>query len=318
MITLDDLVGRKVGERVLGSYLYPIRAIGGTPSTALDATRVLTRVNVGVEVILLTRCGGLFIVPPASFRDAYREGAGNETFQPDEIANKATYTNHVADLFNLVVCELALRGFVYEPIPPQYVVYGRMADDYATVVVGGGSGPVNMERQFGPLLALFERRWTLWSHAPDTLVRDLGDAPIAKALSQVSAAIPSLVAGAYSHFANRQFAEAIADSWIVSEQFLDEQWERFLGEASPERRSRLADRSFTANVRAELLFSAGRIPEELYEAAQSARAQRNKLMHAASVSHDAALACIRAMKLWIENRLAIKVADGQVSSAVLW
>jgi hypothetical protein len=318
VITLDDLVSRKAGERVLGSYLYPIRAIGGTPSTALDATRVLTRVEVGAEVIFLTRCGGLFIVPPASFRDAYREGAGNETFQPGEVDKKAAYANHVADLFNLVVCELALRGFVYEPISPLYVLYGRMADDYATVVVGGGSGHVNMERQFGPLLALLERRWNLWSHAPDTLVRDLGDAPIAKALSQISAAIPSLVAGAYSHFANRQFAEAIADSWIVSEQFLDEQWERFSDEASPERRSRLADRSFTANVRAELLFSAGRIPKELYEAVQSARTQRNKLMHAASVSYDAALACMRAMKLWTENRLAIKVADGQVSSAVLW
>jgi len=41
-------------------------------------------------------------------------------------------------------------------------------------------------------------------------------------------------------------------------------------------------------------------------------------MHAAAASYDAALACMRAMKLWIENRLALKVADGQVSSAVMW
>jgi hypothetical protein len=60
-------------------------------------------VEIGEEAVLVTRCGGLFIVPPDTFRDAYREGAGNEPYVLGEIDAKAAYANHVAELFNLVV-----------------------------------------------------------------------------------------------------------------------------------------------------------------------------------------------------------------------
>ena len=121
-------------------------------------------------------------------------------------------------------------------------------------------------------------------------------------LSNRSATMPRLVAGAYYMYSRGELAEALIDSWIVVEQVIDSLWQAHVASVEGKaRKDRLSDtRNYTASVRAEVLFSVGKIAPDLYELIDGARKHRNALAHRATITMSAADASLGAMKAAVE------------------
>jgi len=121
----------------------------------------------------------------------------------------------------------------------------------------------------------------------------------ARRLSALGPSLPEFVSAAYSLFNRRLLAEALLDSWIVVEQVINSPWKtNYQSRArDPAHTRRLeAGRSFTANIRAEVLWATGVLEDDLYDLLQRARKHRNDLAHGANVSVAAAGEGMNAMR----------------------
>jgi hypothetical protein len=157
-----------------------------------------------------------------------------------------------------------------------------------------------MERTVGPALALAGPLIPItWPQTQDVVLDLVLPLRRTRQLLDISPALPTFVASAYSLFARRLYAETLTDTWIAIELMINDLWKKTYrrGSRDASHRKRLDDaRSFTANLRAELLYATDVFPGDLYDSIQIARKHRNDLMHGGAVRADASLAGFDALR----------------------
>ncbi len=311
---------RTGGDRVIGTYLWPLRLFGDPdPEDRYSATEVIRNIPIGSHDVLVTRNSGLFVRPPDTFSDPYREG---EAEYGSDLKAKMSFEEEVASSFNRLICELALMGIVSEPASPVHISYGQLIDGHALVTVASGGREIYEERSLFPSLALLRGtgEWLLWPMHPETVLDEAANQACTMRLVDISSSLPAFVAGAYYAFSRYQPSEALMSGWIVTEQILDHLWEEYISTIPGRpRRDRLEDkRTYTAAVRAEVLLTAGEIQGQMYELIQTARKHRNDLAHRAKISLSNARDSLTAMKAVIEFVCQREVAPPAVATGVNW
>lgn len=307
-----------VGERVIGTYLYPTRYFGTQKPDDRDAaTEIIGVVHIGSHEVLVTRSSGLFIRPPASFRDPLK---GSAIDSEKDFRGKLAFEEEAAEAFNQLICELTLKGIVSEPASPVHISRGQIIDGHALITSTSGGREIYLERTMAPSLALMRHEWLMGPSHAESVLEQAATLSCTKHSVSISSTLPSLVAGAYYWLSRRQPSEALIDSWIVTEQALDYLWKEYIETLSDdERKKRLKDeRTYTAAVRAEILLTAGRVEEQLYKRIQRARGFRNDLAHRARISLQNTVDCVLAMKAVIELICGEVVAEPSVSQGVNW
>lgn len=309
-------------ERVIGTHLRPHRLF---PPLDFDdpfsATEVIGKAQANGRVVLATRNGGLFMRTPTDLPNVL-------TTPPEDLAEnfgresqaKVAFEEEAVACFNLVICELALLGVVSEPATPAHVSVGKMVDDHAAIVSAVGGRELYPDRTVQPFMELARGNLVGFGQfiESDILMRALL-LERATALADMSKYLPTLVAGAYSLFSQRQIGEALADAWFASEQMLDYMWRQYVSSVPGQRRSRLEDtRTYTAAVRTEVLHTAGRLDSATYEALNSARQKRNAFAHRARVDLSAAQVCLDTMKAMIELLCATSVEPPLANTGLNW
>lgn len=307
------------GERVIGTYIYPVRLFGSPDfADASSATVVIRTITIGLHDILVTRMGGLFVRPPGTLSDC-RGPSGPHRSRVDTAA-KLQYEEDVAGAFNRIICELALLGTVSEPASPVHIAHGQLVDGHAVVGSAPGGREVYLERTLGPYLTLLADHLRFWFVHPEDVLDQAAVQARTTVLASISDSLPALVPGAYYYLSRRQPAEAVMDSWIVTEQILDYLWQTYVSALlDHDRRERLSDsRTYTASVRTEVLHMAGVIDTSLYNAIHKARKHRNDLAHRAKITLSAAIDCLTTMKAAIEFVCNTSVAEPDVGTSVNW
>jgi hypothetical protein len=282
-------------EHVVGTYMLPWRLIGPEFDSLDVAVSVEHSADANGTEVLITRIGGLFARAPEHLTAAVLET--------------------VAEAFNLVLCELALAGADSAPVSSHDIETGKLNNGHAFVDHFSSRADASFDRTVGPLFAIRREIWMTWA---DRLADRLALQPSwtlrhAKRLAQVSTTMPRLIVGAYWNDTRGHEAESLIDCWIVVEQFLDRMWEDHLG-SIPEalRRRQLRDqRTFSAAVRVELLRTVGRLPPELHEQVEVARAARNRLAHRADLPTVGAGLGMIAMRGMLEDFLGETVDLGR-------
>ena len=315
---LDHLMGPPLagGRRALFTHLYPLRTFGlemrrptaGDIRRASEVAAVFPAALAPDLEVSLTRIGGLFV----PIREQLLQGSPPKEGRPTGLSNpwtepldeKRLFEHEVVDAMNLVICELALSGVESEPASVAELGVGSITAERA--MIQGAGGPY-MERTVGPALALARPSVPMiWPPTPDVVLDRVLGLPRARRLLGMSPALPTFVAAAYSLFARRLYAEALTDAWIAIELMINDLWKGTYrrGSRDTSHRKRLDDgRSFTANLRAELLYATGVFPGDLYDSIQVARKHRNDLMHGGAVRADASLAAFNALRGLLEQVL---------------
>lgn len=308
----NKFLGRfdSLDERVIGTYLYPPRSF--MPIDFEDpygSTEVIGRVPASAHEVLVTRNGGLFVKPPVDLPNNRKVATENE----------ATFS------FNLLICELALLGFVSEPASTVHISVGKLVDDHALITSSGGGREMYLERTTQPASELLKGQWpgtVLISQdlIPEGTFERLRLLERAKKLAEVAELLPTLVAGAYWMCSRRQLGEALLDSWGACEQVLDYLWRKYVSSLSDDRRrERLKDtRTYTAAVRTETLFSVGLIDSTVYDALNAARKQRNDIAHRAKITLQGAQDGAEAMKLMIELLCKTNIEPVLICRSITW
>lgn len=308
--------GDSESELVLGTHLSPLRLFTPLAERELtkdDATEVIASVNAGTHEILVTRMGGVFVRPPEELSDP-----GVDTIE------KLQFEEAIADSINQLLCEMATRGFVSEPTSPMHIGRGELIEGHAIIAAGGGH-PLRaryIERTLVPTLLLHSDQWHGHFFLADRASLD-ESASLARAtaLRGIADSLPAFVAAAYSLWSRRQVAEALIDAWIVCEQILDDLWRRHQLAAAVDtsHRDRLNDsRSFTANVRAEILYATGVLTRETYLDIQKARKRRNDLAHRSSIDVPSADEGMVAMQRLLDLVLGEEVAEPMLDDFLSW
>ena len=90
-----------------------------------------------------------------------------------------------------------------------------------------------------------------------------------------------LFLSALSAFASHDWRRALIFSWVVTEQLLQDLWDRYiLSATSGKRRDRLSeDRTYSIAVRIEILLWVDKIPEKSYQDLNEIRVARNNMVH---------------------------------------
>jgi hypothetical protein len=236
------------------------------------------------------------------------------------LRKKRVFEEDVASDFNLLVCELALTGIVSEPASPVHMAGGRLVEGHALIVSGGGGRETYEERTLHPLYKLYSQEWVFDEPADEEKLRQACSFERAKVLSGISPELPTLVAAAYSSFSRRQLSAALNDSWVVVEQVIDDVWNQYTsGLPEAGRRGRLTDtRTYTAAVRTELLYTAGEINSDTYEALNRARKYRNDFIHGAKIDLSTTQHCMTTMRLILERACGTPVEAPLTSIGVIW
>jgi len=309
-------------ERVIGTYLYPYRLFMPIDyEDSYASTEVIGRVPAGAHEVMVTRNGGLFVQPPNDLPDVSRL-TGEERFK--SFSRKAAFEDKATMAFNLLICELALLGFVSEPASTVHISVGKLVDDHALITSGSGGREMYLERTMQPSMELLRGEWPApamrVAHIPEGTFERLRLLERANKLAEVAELLPTLVSGAYSMSSRRQLGEALLDSWGACEQILDYLWREYVSSLSNDRRrERLQDtRTYTAAVRTETLFTAGIINSTVYDALNTARKQRNDMAHRAKITLQGAQDGTYAMKLMIELLCKTNIEPPLISTSINW
>ena len=310
------------GERVIGTYLYPyvlfIEHIEQIHSDPYFATEVFERTIIGENEILFTRNGGLFVRPPLSLSDPYRDQSA--VTLTNDFKAKLSFQEKAATCFNRIICEFAFLGIVSEAATPVHISYGQLINAHALITSGGGGREMYLERTSYPSKLLLKDDWRTHRMFPTAQATKVMKQDCTRTLVKISEELPALIVGAYSLFSQRQLSESLIDSWIVCEQAINHLWKNYLSTIKDTSRiKRLNDsRTYSASVRTEILHSIGKIPTPIYEELNKARKNRNDLAHGAKTTLSAATICLNTMKLIIEFLCQKTVEPPQTSVGVNW
>lgn len=306
------------GETLVGTYLWPLLLFADRfPVDKWAAIEVIHTIKAGQHNILITRNGGLFSKPPPQFSDLYRRS--EHQIQEQDLDKKILFQADIAEVFNQLICELALAGLVSEPVSPVDISRGQLIDGHALITSARGGRELYTHRTAEVALALINNMWRMWRVHSEGLLAQASNLEATAILGTIGKSLPTLIAGAYHYFSRQRLSEALVDAWVVTEQLLDSLWEQYVEPFDVQRRTRLSDeRTYTAAVQIELLRTAGVIEPELYNMLQKARKHRNNLAHRAVVSLDTALETLQGMKTMIEFVCKRTVVDADISQGVNW
>jgi hypothetical protein len=318
VIEIGRLFGDEWGERVIGTYLYPLRLFGFGLPDPRTFPEVIRTFDIGELQLLVTRMSGLFVRPPGELPDVYRGGRMDPT--ESDLHGKIRFEERAALTFNTLICELALLGLISEPASPLHIEHAKLIDGHALITAGTGGREMYNDRTSGPALALITQGGGFtWARTNEAILDNASACERALRLARVSESLVTLIPAAYSLYSQRQLAEALIDSWIVCEQLLDSTWRSHVDSFDSARRKRLDDqRTFSPAVRIELLQTAGAIPDELAAKLHRARRSRNEIAHRASISLDGAAHALDGMKAFLEFVLGSSIAAPAVSQAISW
>lgn len=307
--------GENRGEIVVGTYLYPHTYLR-TPDSAnpYSLTSIVDVVEVGDLEVLVSINGGLFVRPP------------EELVLDDPVAPlsavqfhaKFSFEERVARAFNMLICELSLNGVTSAPATPVHISAGRLIENHALIMSAAGNSAI--ERTLAPALHLLTNTWGHYTWCQPESLETAAKLTCANKLASLSQNLPTFVAGAYSLYSQRQLSEALIDAWIAIEQIIDSYWESYISQMDENgRRARLRDtRSYTAAVRTEVLFTAGKIPASLYKDWNTSRKHRNALSHRAQIELKAARETVMALKETIEFFCGETVSVPLLSQSINW
>jgi hypothetical protein len=282
MPTAEDFFSRRGEQVVVGCYLSP-RVLLAEPdwNDPIGHLRIGWRVPSGGFEFLVTVAGGFFVLPPP---DLQVDVEGRE----GDLEGKLEFEEQVSFAMNDIICDLTLRGVVSEPAAPAFISRGSMIGDCIGVFSAGGGRESYADRTMDGI-EVVNGLWRTRTLRPDVLDAALADR-WAPRLGNLSRHAPTLTAGAYSNFSRMQYAEAMADAWIVIERFVDDLWNDYVAAPgnAPRRRSLEDTRSYTVAVRLEVLALANMIDQSLREQIDRARKHRNDLHHGARLGRDSA------------------------------
>lgn len=131
MIEIARLFGDEWGDRVIGTYLYPLRLFGFGLPDPRTFPEVIRTFDIGELQILVTRMSGLFVRPPGELPDIYRGARGDPT--DSELHEKMHFEEKAALTFNTLICELALLGLISEPASPLHIEHAKLIDGHALI-----------------------------------------------------------------------------------------------------------------------------------------------------------------------------------------
>lgn len=171
-----------------------------------------------------------------------------------------------------------------------------------------------------PAMELLNELWRSRQLVGLDVVKAVANQGCSSKLTKVSEVLPSLVAGAYSFFSQRQFSEALNDSWVVIEQIIDSLWKDYVRNIGEKfRKDLLSDsRTYSVVVRMETLHTTGTIPANLHELLDKARRNRNRLAHRAKINDVMAQQCLTAMHQMIEFFCNMSVEPPMTTKGVNW
>jgi hypothetical protein len=311
-------------ERVIGTYLYPYRVFMPVDfANPYSSTEVIGRVPAGDQEVMVTRNGGLFVQPPDDLPDSSPHTEDYER-QHKIFSRKVALEDKATISFNLLICELALLGFVSEPASTVHISVGKLVDNHALISASSGGREMYPERTIDRSYELWSGQWPATSigagQLPEGTFENVRLLERANKLAEVAQLLPTLVAGAYSMFSRRHLGEALLDSWGACEQILDYLWREYVSSLrNDRRRERLQDtRTYTAAVRTETLFTAGVIDSTVYDALNTARKQRNDMAHRAKITLQGAREGAYAMKLMIELLCTTNIEPPLTSTGINW
>lgn len=309
-------------EIVIGTYLYPYVLLGEPDwNDAYSATEIIKDINIDSEEVLLTRNGGLFIKTPDNLKTLIGKNASNITKMSNEdFQDKLLFQEKAINIFNDLICEFALNGVVSAPTTHPHISSGKLIENHALILSGGGGREMYLERTTQQLSQLREGSWRNHTYFEMHTVEEVIKLQCTSKLSTVSDNIPTFVASAYSLFSQGQLSVALSDSWIVIEQIVNSLWEDYLKTLKDnKRKERLQDtRTYTTAVRIEVLFSKSKLPESLYEQLNIARKHRNDLLHSATIDKEMAWAGLIAMKQMIEFFCGKTIEPPNYSEGINW
>lgn len=319
MTELGDFFRTNIpADKVVGTYIYPYCLLSEPNwEDPLSATEIIQQIDTSQGKILVTRNGGLFIETPAELvhEAAYNTDLGN-------LKGKLAFEEKAAKLFNLVICEYALHEIVSEPATQVHISAGKLINGHALITSAGGDRQIYLERTLNPSMQLLSREglWRIHRLHDMQITVNVAKLSCASRLAEISENLPSLTAGAYSLYSQRQLSEALIDAWIVVEQAIDWLWDEHKnGICDTERKERLADsRTYTSAVRIELLHTIGVLDTDLYSHLTRARTHRNNLTHRATINLDMAYETLIAMKSTIESLCGMQVSAPSKSAGVNW
>ena len=305
----------------IGSYLYPptFLARPNYDDKAASAD-VIDHVTLAGSEILVTRMGGLFTAIPVDLIGERKTPEGHLLW--DHMQAQLDFEQHVCDTFNLLICEFCLNGHVAEPASPAFLGTGLLRGNRLHVEKFHGAPVSYSDRVVTAAAATrHDELFTIIALDADTKLLPLSrEATTSNRLASIAPTLPAFVAAAYSLYSQHRLPEALIDAWIASEQIIDNLWDAYTT-AIPDkaRHDRLADsRTYTAAVRLEVLFTAGRLPQELYAGLQIARQHRNNVSHRAKVDFFATMHTLDALKSLIQFVTDRTVSDFPPPGGPLW
>lgn len=295
MITRDALIGAYIQPPCLCGLEVPDEREPGAAQAIRDITIARGRHPVWEGQadgygLVLTGAGGVFAVLPSEER-------WTSQGQLD------TLHARVAELCNLVLCELTLQGVACAPFTPADLCHAqRDPDDTIAIWVAMGdfapaSFAIDSALRSGETQVIGRQRVT------PAQVGDLADLPGARHLREVASTLPGFLAHAVAAARHQRAADCVLYAWTVCELLLDWLWAtHVLAHASSNaHRKRLSDpNQYTAGVRSEMLWRLDVLSLEDLRKLNAARKARNDVAHRGRL-HDGmtrtALAALNAMLL---------------------
>ena len=287
-------------DLVIGCYLYP-RVLIAEPdwSEPLGHLRVGAVIETDGLKLLVTLSGGIFVRPPPELVQTDPDASDEPT-----LWRQIDFEVTAARAANNVICELALNGVVSEPAAPAFICQGRVVDNHIAIRSVGGGREAYVDRSIDHLAD--QSTWHALRLWPNALAESRSLARTSRLL-ELSSHAPTLVAGAYSAMSRMQYVEAIADAWIIVEQYLRYAMKRAgLG------------RTGKASQAIRRLTEAGILSSELSAAIGDARKARNDLLHGADLSAPKARTVLNAMKLMLEAHCGSPVSTPLETESTNW
>ena len=272
----------------VGAYVNPPMYFSSPdPRDRSSAAAIIADGYFGDVHLFVTRNGGFFSSFPE--RAETHDGMSSTRVDYEHKGREVQFLNRVARAINAALCELALRGFTFEPASAACLGEGAIDFDRKVALVTSASG-VHIDRQLFWSDRLCNREDESWLNvrSPGSVVKKppIGDVmkfSWARKLAQKTPILPRIVAMAHYQCMSGHAEDAILTGWQCVEQMIDAMWADYVERAEPsrKRRSFLGSQSFPVSVRLEVLTASGVIDSETQDHISVFRRTRNEVIHRA-------------------------------------
>jgi hypothetical protein len=292
-----DLLAPLAGDRAVGKYLWPRRKFVEPYETRASACTVIVRsIRVGTLEVALTAGFGLCADTPPEFGEYL-------TVMPNALQDRAwEYGKQVAASFNSVICLLALDGCWCEPITANELGPARHSSGRAHAFrVYPTEVNVPAEYETGG--------WGLWEgvNLEAFIARPLED-DLGK-LQAISPECPYFVASAYHAAMRLKYRQALFDSFVVVEQYIEALWRAQQPQLESLGLTNLENwKKYTISRKCSVLHEHNLLDPALSAVLQPAILARNALLHQAQTTLEQASVSLTTLQRILELVLGRPVA----------